>query len=297
MPEERPVVAVLGASGSQGSSVVRALLDQGEFAVRALSRRPEVYAGPADDVRPADLNDPATLEAAFDGVHGVFAVTNFWEPGTDEIAQGRNAVDAARHVGVQHFVWSTLPDVETISGGRYQVAHFTSKAKVDQHVSAAGFPAHTFVEAPFYFENLLHNMAPQPLPDGRTGWALPMAPDARVVHMGSVEDLGGVVAGAFAHSDSVGDGSYLSSAAGLMSFGELADTLNAQGHSVAVSEVPSEVFASFFPGAEEMAQMMAYWQEFTYLGPGGEQAITAARAVSTTPSTDFASWARQNMSS
>ncbi|HEY5183606.1 MAG TPA: NmrA/HSCARG family protein [Actinomycetes bacterium] len=295
MSDDRPIIAVLGASGSQGSSVVRALAEQGRFRVRAITRRPDAYSGPADEVVAADLNQPATLEAAFDGAHGAFAVSNFWEPGSDEIAQGRNAVDAAAKAGVRHYVWSTLPNVEAISGGRYEVAHFTSKAKVDQFVRDAGFTAYTFVEAPFYFENLVKNMPPQPLPDGSTGWALPLAADARVVHMGSIEDLGGVVAGAFAQPDAVGAGAYLSSAAGLMSLGDVADTLNAQGHSVAVMQVPGEVFATFFPGAEEMAQMMGYWQEYTYLGPDADEVIAAARRVSTTSSTDFATWAKEHM--
>ena len=295
MSDDRPVIAVIGASGSQGGSVVRALVDQGTFRVRALTRNPSAYDGPADEVLTADLNQPDSLEAGFAGAHGVFAVSNFWEPGSDETAQGRNAVDAASKVGVHHFVWSTLPDVDAISNGEFEVAHFTSKARVDEFVRAAGFEWFTYVQAPFYFENLVKNMPPQPLPDGSTGWALPIPPDARVVHMGSVEDHGGVVAGAFLHADEVGAGSYLSSAVGLMSFGDVADTLNSQGHSLSVLEVPSEAFATFFTGAEEMAQMMGYWQKYTYLGPGGDEVIAAARRVSTTPSTDFASWAKENM--
>ena len=113
-------------------------------------------------------------------------------------------------------------------------------------------------------------MPPQPLPDGSTGWALPIPGGARVVHMGSIKDLGGVVAGAFDNPEAVGAGSYLSSAAALLSFGDLVDVLNSQGHSLALVEVPAEVFAAFFPGAEEMAQMMGYWQKHTYLGPDGE---------------------------
>ena len=295
MSDDRRVIAVVGASGSQGSAVVRALVDQGAFRVRALTRNPGSYAGPADEVVEADLNSRDSLEVAFADVHGVFAVSNFWAPGSDEVAQGANAVGAARAAGVRHFVWSTLPNVDAISGGEFDVAHFTNKAKVDAIVRDGGFDWFTYVEAPFYFENLLTNMAPQALPDGRTGWALPMPAGARVVHMGSIADLGGVVAGAFDHPEAVGAGSYLSSAAGLMSFQEVADILNSQGHSIAVAEVPAEVFATFFPGAEEMAQMMGYWQKYTYLGPTGDDAIAAARGVSTTPSTDFATWASANM--
>jgi len=79
-------------------------------------------------------------------------VTNFWEPGgADEIRQGESAVRAAKDAGVQHFVWSTLPNVEAIRGGKYQVPHFTGKAKVDAAVPAAGFRYHTFVVAPFFY--------------------------------------------------------------------------------------------------------------------------------------------------
>lgn len=138
-------------------------------------------------------------------------------------------------------------------------------------------------------------MAPQPAPDGRTGWALPIPADARVVHAGSIADLGGVVAGAFEHADLVGAGAYLSSAADLTSFGEIAAILNAQGHPVAVVEVPPQTYSTFFPGAEEMAQMMRYWLKYTYLGPNGDDVIAAGRQVSTTATTNFATWASANM--
>lgn len=295
MADDRPLIAVVGASGSQGGGVVRALRDRGRFRVRALTRDPGGYGGPADEVVAADLTRPETLSAAFEGAHGVFLVTNFWEPGTDEIGNARNAVAAATSAGVRHFVWSTLPDVEAISEGVYDVPHFTHKAKVDQIVRDAGFEAFTFVEAPFYFENLTQMMSAQTLPDGTRGWAMPLPRDARVAHMGTVADLGGVVAGAFENPGLVGNGAYLSSAAGLMSFGDVVDTLNDQGHDLNYQEVPAEVYATFFPGAEELAQMMGYWQAYTYLGPGGEDAIALARQVSTTPSTDFPTWAATHM--
>ena len=295
MTDDRPVIAVIGASGSQGGAVVRALVDRGSFRVRAVTRNPSAYSGTADEVVAGDLTDPRSLEAAFTGAYGVFAVSNFIGAAIDEVSQGRNAVDAAALAGVRHFVWSTLPHVEEISGGEFHVPHFTDKAKVDALVRDADFESFTFVEAPFYFENLATVMAPQALPDGHVGWALPIPADARVVHAGSIADLGGVVAGAFDNPETVGQGAYLSSAAGLMSFQDFADTRGAQGHSIAIVEVPPQVYATFFPGADEMAQMMGYWVKHTYLGPNGDVAIAAARRVSTTPSTDFATWASAHM--
>jgi len=295
MSDDRPVIAVIGATGAQGGAVVRALTDRGAFRVRAITRNPSNYSGPADEVVAADLADPTSLEAAFANAYGVFALSNFTGVAIDEFTQGRHAVQAAARAGVRHFVWSTQPDVEAVSGGEFEVPHFTDKARVDDLVRGAGFDWCTFVIPPFYFENLLTFLAPQPLPDGRTGWALPIAADARVVHAATITDLGGVVAGAFDHPDTVGDGAYLSSAATLTSFGDFAETLQAQGLSIAIVEVPPAVYATFYRGADEMAQMMGYWAKHTYLGPTGDQMIAAARNVSTTPSTDFPAWAAEHL--
>jgi len=295
MSDSRSLIAVVGATGSQGGGVVRALQERGTFRVRALTRNPETYAGPADEVALADLARPDTLADAFGGAHGVFLVTNFWEPGTDEVAQGGAAVQAAREADVQHLVWSTLPDVETISNGRFEVHHFTQKSRVDPIVRDAGFPSYTYVMPPFYFENLTGNMAPQALPDGSRGWALALPRDARVVHAGSVADVGGVVSGAFENPALVGAGAYLAPTPGLMSFGDVIDTLNEQGHDLSYQEVPADLFRTFFPGAEEMLQMFDYWQEYTYLGPDADEKIDLARRVTTGQITDFATWAEANL--
>jgi uncharacterized protein YbjT (DUF2867 family) len=295
MSQNPSLIAVVGATGSQGGGVVRALQERGTFRVRALTRNPDTYAGPADEVALADLSRPETLADALDRAHGLFLVTNFWEPGTDEVAQGSAAVRAAREAGVEHLVWSTLPDVETISGGRLEVKHFTQKSRVDPIVRDAGFPSYTYVMPPFYFENLLGNMAPQKLPDGSRGWALAMPRDARVVHAGSVADVGGVVSGAFENPGLVGVGAYLAPTPGLTSFGDMIDTLNGQGHDLSYQEVPAELYRTFFPGAEEMLQMFRYWQEYTYLGPDADEKIALARQVTTGQITDFATWAAANL--
>src|SRR5205814_5858149 len=132
----------------------------------ALTRNPEKHRDLADEVVEADLDRPETLKSALVGAHGVFLVTNFWAPGTDELKQATAAIRAAKDAGVQHFIWSTLPNVEAISGGKFDVPHFTGKAKIGSIVRAAGFASHTFVIAPFYFQNLAGALGPHKPPDG-----------------------------------------------------------------------------------------------------------------------------------
>jgi uncharacterized protein YbjT (DUF2867 family) len=294
MSNTRRLIAVVGATGQQGGAVVRALQANGQFRVRALTRDPAKHPKLGDEVVLADFNRPETLQTAFAGAHGVFLVTNAWEAGADEFKQAVAAVNAAKDAGVQHVIWSTLPDVRTISGGKIDVPHFTAKANVERIVSGAGFAHHTFVIAPFYFQNLLGVMAPQKQADGTAAWALPLDPERRVIHMGDINELGRIVVGAFALPKLAGHGEHLPLVGDFLSFNEIIATLNRQGHKVSFKQVPREVFAGWFPGAEGVAAMLAYFEAHTYLGSDSGDAIALANKVAGKQPTTFAEWARTN---
>ena len=288
------LIAVVGATGQQGGAVVRALQANKQFKVRALTRNPDEHPQVGDEIIKADLNRPETLKPAFEGAHGVFLVTNFWKGGTDEVDQATAAVRAAKDAGVKHFVWSTLPDVEAISGGKFYVPHFTGKAKVDRIVKEASFANHTFVIAPFYYQNLIGVLAPQKQTDGSVGWALPLDPTVRSIHMGDITEFGHIVAGAFAHPDQAGHGEYLPLVGDFMRFNEIVDTLNRQGHNFSFNQVPKEVFAGLFAGAAEIAEMFDYFQTHTYLGSDSRDQIALANKIAGRQPTKFSAWARVN---
>jgi len=295
LSNNKKLIAVIGATGQQGGGVVGALQARGQFRVRALTRNPDKHRELADEVVAADLDKPETLKAAFEGAHGVFLVTNFWAPGgTDELTQATVAIRAAKDAGVKHFVWSTLPDVEAVSGGKFNVPHFTGKAKIDRIVKEAGFEYYSFVIPPFYYQNLLATMAPQKQADGSVGWTLPLDPSLRVIHMGDINELGYFVAGAFAHPGEAGNGQYLPLVGDFMSFNEIVETLNRQGHNFSYTQVPKESFAGFFPGANEIAEMLSYWEAHTYLGSDLSDQIALANKVAGQEPTRFSNWAAEN---
>jgi uncharacterized protein YbjT (DUF2867 family) len=290
----KKLIAVVGATGQQGGAVVRALRAGNQFKVRALTRNPAKHGELADEVVQVDLNRPETLKPAFAGAHGVFLVTNFQEHGAEELKQATAAVHAAKDAGVKHFVWSTLPNVEAISKGKFHVPHFTGKARVDRIVKEAGFANYTFVIAPFYYQNLIGVLGPQEQPNGSAGWTLPLDPTVRSIHMGDITELGDLVAGAFAHPDQAGHGEYLPLVGDFLNFNEIIDTLNRQGNNFSFHQVPKEVFAGFFPGAAEIAEMFAYFQAHTYLGSDSRDQIALANKVAGRQATKFSAWARVN---
>jgi len=289
----KKTIVVIGATGSQGRGVVNALVQEGTFNVRAITRNPETYSGKAHEVVFGDLDNSQSLKDAFINTYGVFAVTNYWEA-VDEIAQGKNAVDAAKAAGIEHFVWSTLPDVETISNGEFEVPHFTKKAKVDDLVKNAGFKYYTFVQAPFYFQNFIHRMAPQPKQDGSTGWTLPIDPTRKAFHMADINDLGKVVTGALLKPEKVGNGTYLSLATELNSFNDITKAYKAIGKEYSFTEVPPEVFSTLFEGAKEITDMLKYFEKHTYMGPNSKPQIELAKEIATKEFVPFQKWLSEN---
>ncbi|MCB9304862.1 MAG: NmrA/HSCARG family protein [Lewinellaceae bacterium] len=245
---EKKIIAVVGATGLQGKGVVSALTKEGSFKVRAITRNPDKYEGKAHEVVQGDLTDLDSLTAAFKDAHGVFVVTNFWE-GADEVAQGKTAIQAAKNANVDHFIWSTLPNVEEISQRKFEVPHFTGKAKVDELVKNAGFAHYTFVQPPFYFQNFFGQLSAQAQQDGSLGWTLPIDPTKRVIHMADINDLGKVVAGAFINPEKVGKGSYLSLATETNSFNDVLVAFKANGKEythISVKKILVPVRETFF---------------------------------------------------
>lgn len=290
---EKKIIAVIGATGSQGKGVIDSILKNGTFKARAVTRNPENYTGKADEVVKGDLKDLASLTEAFKNAHGVFVVTNFWE-GADEIAQGKIAIQAAKDAGINHFIWSTLPNVEKISNGKFDVPHFTGKAKVDELVKKAGFKYYTFVQPPFYYQNFSGMLGAQPKQDGSTGWTLPIDPTKKVIHMSDIADLGKVVVGAFLSPEKVGQGSYLALATELNSFNDVIEKYKANGKVYSFTQVPGDLFSTFFEGAKEISEMMAYFENFSYMGPDSEINIQQANAVSTESFKSLDEWIKQN---
>ena len=291
---EKKIIAVVGATGLQGKGVVNALIKAGSFKVRAITRNPNSYQGKADEVVQGNLTDLESLTNAFKDAYGVFVVTNFWED-ANELEQGKIAIEAAKKANVAHFIWSTLPNVEAISGGKFEVPHFTGKAKVDEIVEAAGFTYYTFVQPPFYFQNLVGQLGAQKQQDGSLGWALPIDPSKKVIHMADINDLGKVVAGAFLNPEKVGKGNYLSLAAGCYSFNDILSAFKANGKEYSFTYIPGEVFSKFpFKGADELTQMFSYFEESTYMGPNSDTQIKMANEISTEKFSSLEEWIKQN---
>ena len=283
---DKKIIAVLGATGAQGGGLARAVLadQEGGFALRAITRNPDsdkakALAAAGAEVVQADLDDEASLTAAFEGAYGAFCVTNFWEHFSPEkeTAQGRNLANAAKAAGVQHVVWSTFEDVRDFVSldddrmptlmERYKVPHFDAKAEANKYFEEAGVPT-TFLYTSFYWDNFIHfGSEPQRGEDGKLALVIPMG-DKRLPGI-AVEDIGKCVYGIFKEGKEH-IGKTIGVAGGHLTGAELAAGLSkALGEEVTYYPMPWDQYRALgFPGAEDLGNMMQFKHDFQddYLG-------------------------------
>lgn len=135
-------VLVTGATGRQGGAVIRHLLLKG-WKLRALTRNPSSHEAQSlarlgVEVVQGDLEDPATIARAVQGVYGVYSVQDFWAVGAKrEIQQGKNMAAAAKKASVQHLVYSSVGGAERNTG----IPHWESKWQVEKTIKDLGLPA------------------------------------------------------------------------------------------------------------------------------------------------------------
>ena len=273
------VIAVLGATGTQGGGLCRAILadKSGGFSCRAITRDPskdkaKELAAAGAEVVAGNLDDVESLKKAFAGAHGVYAVTNFWEhfSGQKEKDQAKNVAEAAKAAGVQHVIWSTLEDTrQWMPAGdtrmpmlqdKYRVPHFDAKAEADTYF--AGLPT-TFLRTSFYWDNLyMFGLAPKRGDDGKYSWAFPMG-QKKLAGI-AAEDIGKVAYGIFKAGSQ-----YIGKKVGI--YGE-ALTIDEMGQKLASNiGIPAPYYHAAeadeyrgygFPGADEMGNMFQVYRDF-----------------------------------
>lgn len=105
-------IAITGASGSLGRSTAELVLQQHDPSQVVLtSRTPEsldALAARGADVRHADFTDPASLRTALRGVDRLLLVST--NAVGSRVSQHHAAIDAAVEAGVQHVVYTSVPE-------------------------------------------------------------------------------------------------------------------------------------------------------------------------------------------
>ncbi|KAL1838856.1 hypothetical protein VTJ49DRAFT_2109 [Mycothermus thermophilus] len=220
MPSPDKTIAVINASGRQAASLIRVATAVG-YHVRAQMRNregivaKEVATNPNVTVLIGELytkdnpkehvdvsrNGPISgigvnhrlISDLFRGAQLAFINTTFYG---DEQKIGEALADAAKKAGIQHYVYSSMPDHNAYNKDWPSLPLWSSKHKVEEYVRKVGLPA-TFVYTGIYNNNF--TSLPYPLfctemqPDGSWVWQAPFHPDVKLPWLDAEHDVGPAV--------------------------------------------------------------------------------------------------------
>ena len=279
------VLAVFGATGQQGGAVIDYVLNDAElsqvYKIRAITRDPSSKnakrLGEKVEVVQADVSDRASLETALTGTHTIFAMNApAFGPNALEIEYNsvKTIADVAVEKNVQFIIFSTLPSVKEMSGGKYtKITPFDAKAKAEQYIR--GLPIKSAFYSPaFFMENFQHPnfQAPQKAPDGTWVMARHMSPKTQLHYIDAVGDTGKFVGAILAEPDKF-EGKTFCAASGLYSWEEVAAIMSeVGGKTIVYKQISLEEFRNSLQFEPDMfAEGFSCAEEYGYWGPASDK--------------------------
>jgi len=181
-------VLVIGATGQQGGSLARLLL-QNKHKIYALTRNRNVRSSAIQDLEnrganivEGNLDDPDSLQQVLKNIESIFLMGTPIEDGIEgEIRRGKLVADIAKENKIQHLVYSSVVNADKNTG----IPHFESKYKVEQYIDNLGIP-YTIIGPTSFMENLLDPRLRQALQQGQL--ALPLSPST-ILQQISVQNI------------------------------------------------------------------------------------------------------------
>lgn len=301
------LLAVFGATGNQGSSVIQSVLNDPElskqYRIRAITRdvsSPKAKTLPSSiEVVAADTSNPASITSALADVHTLFLMSTpaFGPNAIDEEFQTvKTTVDIAVTAGVKCIIFSTLPPVTQISSGKYtRVTPFDAKAKAEEYIRSLSPKISSAFYCPGSFmENFL-----QPAAVGirklenEEKWVMErhVSGKTQLPLIAAIEDTGKFVGAILADPEKF-EGKTLRAMEKWYSLEEIVEKLSeATGKKVEYRQVELKEQVEEMGFWEGMfVEYFGYLEEFGYFGPGQEKELEWSRGVARGELFGFEKW-------
>ncbi|KAM7189227.1 hypothetical protein V8F20_010231 [Naviculisporaceae sp. PSN 640] len=284
------ILAVFGATGQQGRSVVDHVLNDPELAqqytLRAITR--DIHSEKAKELSKevevvfGDTENPSSVENALAGAHTVFIMTvpSFGPDAVEsEFNTAKMLADIAVDQGVKYIIFSTLPAVSKISGGKYtQVTPFDAKARAEEYIRSLPVKS-SFCSLGSFMENLQAQkfLAPKLSPDGAWVYSRPVSVSTKLPLLNAIRDTGKFVGAILANPDRF-EGKTLCAAEAHYSHQDIVDALSkSTGTKIHFKKVSWEDFRASLPWIPDVwIDAFQAQEEFGYFGPDGEAEVAWA---------------------
>lgn len=130
------ILAIVNSTGRQAASVARVAAAVGDHVRAHVNKREGVVAQELEDMEnvtiiEGSLEDHELVAKLFAGAHRAFINTISWG---DEAAIGIALADAAKKAGVQHYIYSSMPDHSVYGKGWPALPLWSVKFTVENYI-------------------------------------------------------------------------------------------------------------------------------------------------------------------
>ena len=286
------ILAVFGATGHQGGSVINYVLNDPDlsqkYRIRAITR--DTSSEKAQELKErveviqGDMLKRDSIETALTDAHTVFAMTApSFGPNSFEIEynSAKTIADVAVQKGAETIIFSTLPSVKEISGGKYtKVTPFDAKARAEQYIRSLPIKSAFYCPGSFMENFEQPFMAPRQASDGTWIMTRPNSPKIPLPLIDAVSDTGKFVGAILAEPDRY-EGKTFCAAAALYSWEEVAAIMSkAARKTIIYQQISLDEFKKSLPFESDIADLFveaySYGEEFGYFGPDSERLVAWA---------------------
>lgn len=279
------MLLITGATGNIGKPLVELLLERGA-PVRVLVRdaaKVAHWSARGAEVATGDFSEPASLDAAMQGVERVFILS----PGAPDVAQLQgNAVEAAQRAGVRHLVKLSALGVSPDA----PVSLLRWHADVERQIVDSGV-GYTILKPNSFMQNLLSNaqsvksagMVAAPQGEGK-------------VSQVDVRDIAAVAANVLTENGHEGQVYEITGPEALSNTEIAAKMSAALGKPVTYQDMPPDAYAQMMQGfgfpdwlAAGLTQLSVY-----YAGNNAAQITDVVQRVGKTPPRTLDAWLAEN---
>jgi uncharacterized protein YbjT (DUF2867 family) len=262
-----------------GGAVVEELVRSKKFCIRGLCH-PRDFAESRElqcegcEMVETDVSSQEDLRPLFTDAVSAFIITDSLDPTMHlrESEIGMRLINAAKDSGVKHMVFCSLPNINGISKGKYNVPSFSQKAEVERNLvmmqynyDEKAFSSVTIVRPGFYFQNFRRFF--HPTIEGKK-LIFTMPATEHKIESFNAEDIGVIICKIFEEPLRY-DRQRIDVAMEALSPKEFISTIRkVSGIEVELNEVSRADYPKVHePWADEMAELFGFIDEFGFFGP------------------------------
>ncbi|KAI4267093.1 MAG: hypothetical protein LQ337_008517 [Flavoplaca oasis] len=271
------LLTVFGATGLQGGSLLRYLLKRADvlniYRLRGVTRNTKKPAAVALEEAGVEMVQKGSAEL--------------------EVAQGKAMADAAVATGAELIVWSSLPNVAAMSGGKLsRIKNYDDKAEVEDYIRTLPIKSNFFMPA-MYMQQFMEKFKPKPDNQGKLVFSVTWSGRCPLI---DIKDAGKFIVPALLSPDKYNGKRFTAATAFYTPAAMVEAWKKVTGKEIKLDEANPGAWGEGFPPEllEMLKEVTGLIEDYECYGPTGQEDLDWTLAQMDDPPTTWEKFVEEN---